>query len=70
MRSTAYPSRKDIEEARRLALENALIRKQERTASRELARRIINTSVARSNQGGDDGDITLRPQRANLLADR
>jgi hypothetical protein len=30
----------------------------------------IHFSVARSNQGGDDGDITLRPQRSNLLADR
>src|ERR1700730_1211248 len=28
------------------------------------------TSADRSNQGGDDGDITLRPQPANLLADR
>ena len=34
------------------------------------ARENSSTSVDRSNQGGDDGDITLRPQRANLLADR
>jgi hypothetical protein len=34
------------------------------------ARENSSTSVDRSNQRGDDGDITLRPQRANLLADR